>query len=204
MLALVLPLALAAPPAEPLTYGVWTTPLTLVPLPTGFVYLGVGGERALAPRTTAIAEVVVTHAQWYTCSPGDSTGAWVQGGPAWYTRGAMDGGFVAPELKARVFHTVADDDEPDCAGWDAEVAVGLDVGWAFPLAPRAKVHGWIAPTLGASAGWCVHCFDPDGTFHGSLSDLTSFDVWGGVADKSRRTAPTWGLDVRLVRLGVAW
>jgi hypothetical protein len=176
------------------------TSLWIQPLGTAFAaanevfYLPLGANLALDEGRDLVLELTPTRGNWYGCSS-RSSGAWVSAGWASFSGDQHAGWFVQPKLIGRFFRTsgavsapgwLFPCDGPQVNGSDLELRAGADAGHAWRLGPAA-----IALAIGASAGFCWNC----------LGESALLDFWNTTP---RRTRVALGINVNLLRLGVAF
>jgi hypothetical protein len=211
MNALLLSLVLAAssdvpvtpntPPAETprLRHALWVQPVGTVLFGLADVfYVPLGANLPLTEKTSLALELTPVVGSWVydaTWTPPERAIYWrvlAAAGPLLsFGDGPLSGPFVEPKLIAIV---AADPDYAEDMirlqwGMSFEMQLGLDVGWQFSGA------GWyVAPMLGASAGYCFNCT-------GESRDRTSSLITPMAKEYSDRRGHRPVVNLNLLRIG---
>jgi hypothetical protein len=174
--------------------SIWVQPLGAIATGLeGALYLPIGTNVRVGPRSDFVFEVTPTRANWYGCST-RSLGLWSTAGFALFTAPGRTGWFLQPKLIGRYFRTsggVSSYGMFPCnhlalRGDDQELRGGVDVGFAWRWGSAS-----MAAALGASVGYCWNCV-------GDLTFVSMFE------DDSRSDGPVVGVNPNVLRVGVAF
>jgi hypothetical protein len=189
--------------AQPVEHGaIWAEPLGSVFLgAAGFWYVSGGLDVVLQNGSILVIEGAYTRGGWYGCES-RSAGGFVAVGVRFFPAGGSRGWYIQPKLRARRLSTwsaggteLASDmcgaaEAEGVNGEDAEIGLGLDFGYRFRLGPLV-----LEPVIGVYAGVCLDCLGGS-FFH------TDFDMFEQA--RHRRTALAGGLNLNLLRVGIAF
>lgn len=185
--------------------SVWVQPVgtVLFGLFGQAVYLPLGANVPLSEKTTLALELTPVVGSWrsiYDTSEPDRGQHWrvlAAAGPVFsFGRGPLSGPFIQPKLMTVLAYdpNYAYDEVRITGGVSFELQVGLDVGWQFTAG-----DWYVAPMLGASAGYCLNCSGDSRDFVSSLITPMAREY-----SSQRGPRPVLNLNLNLLRIGTAF